>query len=155
MAVRNPLVGLLTTLVWAAVLTALLSLPLLLFTYLALPSEVALIYGVAVFAVAGAVAGRSGTFAWAAFPTAFIGAFVGYAAFNLLFYAPMNLLYATIHATIAALGAWASSVSHMSKVRTEVRLESEDKRRCRMCGVRVGPRANRCWSCRASLNRIT
>ena len=155
MAVRNPFLGIFATLGWAAVLAPLLYVPDLLMPLLGLPSEVPLFYGVAAFAIAGAVAGRSGTFAWAALPAAFIGALAGYATVAAVAALPVNLLYAAIHAAVAGAGAWARATSFMAKVTPEIHIENEEKRRCRMCGARVGPRATRCWSCRASLHRIT
>ena len=155
MAVRNPFLGMFASMAWTAILAALLSLPVVLFAYLALPSEVSLFYRVAAFAIAGAIAGRTGTFSWAAFPAAFLGGFVSYAAFNALAAPPVDLLFAAIHATVAGLASWAVAIAHMAKVTPEVQLENAEKRRCRLCGARVGPRAQRCWSCRASLNRIT
>ena len=155
MAVRNPLVAVLATLVRAAVLTPLLLVVTLVFRFLGFPTEISLFYGVAALATAGFVAGRSGAFAFTAFPVGFLGAFIGYASFVALLAPPLDLLYAVIHATVAALAAWAAATGLMARVAPEVRLENEEKRRCRMCGARVGPRATRCWSCRASLNRIT
>ncbi|TLZ53442.1 MAG: hypothetical protein E6K18_00125 [Methanobacteriota archaeon] len=155
MAVRNPLLAVFGTLAWAAILAPLLCLPLLLFRFLGLPQELAIFYGIAVFAVAGFVAGRAGTFAFAAFPVGFLGGFVGYAVFFSLAFPPMSLLFAAIHATVEALAAWAAALRVMAKVTPEVRLENEEKRRCRLCGARVGPKARRCWSCHGSLNRIT
>jgi len=155
MAVRHPLLGVLVTLVWTAILAPLLLIPIVVFRWLALPAEISLFYGVAAVAVAGAVAGRSGTFAFAAFPVAFLGAFLGYAVFTAIATPPVDLLFTAIHATVAGLAAWAVATVKMAKVRSKVNLENEDKRRCRLCGARVGPRATRCWSCKASLNRIT
>ena len=154
MAVRNPIVGLFATMLWTAILAPLLSLPVLLFPLLGLPPEVPLFYRIAAFAIAGAFAGRTGTFAFAAFPTAFLGGFAGYVVFAALATPPVDLLFAAAHALVAALAAWASATALMSKVRPEMRIENEEKRRCRMCGSRVGPKARRCWSCHASLNRI-
>jgi len=155
MTVRNPFLGMFASLAWTAVLATLLSLPVLLLAYLALPAEVSLFYRVIAFVLAGALAGRSGTFAFAAFPAAFLGGFVSYAAFTAVLTPPADLLFAAIHATIAGLAAWAVAIRVMARVTPEVLLENAEKRRCRMCGARVGPRARRCWSCRASLNRIT
>ncbi len=155
MAVRNPLAAVFTTLFWAAVWSSLLSIPILVFRLIGLAPEIPLFYGIAAFAITGAVAGRSGTFAFAAFPVAFLGSFIGYMVFNAIAIPPADLLFATIHGTIAGLAAWATATVKMAKVRSKVELENEDKRRCRLCGARVGPHARRCWSCRASLNRIT
>lgn len=155
MAVRNPLAAVFTTLFWAAVWASLLSIPILIFRLLGLPPEISLLYGIAAFAITGAIAGRSGTFAFAAFPVAFLGSFIGYMVFNAIAIPPADLFFATIHGTIAGLAAWATATAKMAKVRSMVQLENEDKRRCRLCGARVGPHARRCWSCRASLNRIT
>ncbi len=151
---RNPFSGLFVALVKTAILVPLLSIPLVVFTFLGLPLEVSLPYGVAAYAIAGAIAGRSGTFAWAALAASFLGAFVGYAAFA-LFVPPMDLLVATIHATVAALASWASALWHMRRLTPDLIIANEKQRRCRLCGSRVGIRATRCWSCRASLNRIT
>ncbi len=155
MRVQNPVTALFGTLLWAAVLSGLLLIPTWVFRALAFPVEVPLFYGVAALAMAGAIAGRSGTFAFAAFPTAFIGGLLGYAAFVALVSPPVDLLFALAHALIAGMAAWAVASRKMAKLRREVRLENEEKRRCRMCGARVGSHARRCWSCRASLNRIT
>ena len=155
MEVRNPLVAVFASLAKAAVLVPLLLIPVVAFRWLALPSEVALFYGVAAVVIAGTLAGRTGAFAFAAFPLSFLGAFVGYGVFVAIVSPPVNLLYVAIHATLAATAAWAAATRLMAKVVPEVRLESDLKRRCRMCGSRVGPRARHCWSCRASLNRIT
>ena len=155
MAVRNPLVAVLATLLRAAIITPLLLVVILVFRFLGLPTEVSLFYGIAAVAMAGFMAGRSGAFAFTAFPVGFLGAFVGYASFVAVLVPPLDLLYAAIHATVAALAAWAAATALMARVTPEVQLENEEKRRCRMCGARVGPRATRCWSCRASLNRIT
>lgn len=155
MAVRHPLAGLLTTLLWVTILVPLLLLPILIFRFLGLPAEVPLFYGIAAVAIAGAVAGRSGTFAFAAFPVTFLGAFLGYSAFVAIADPPISLLYAAIHATIGGAAAWAAATAVMARVHEQVELENEEKRRCRLCGARVGPHARRCWSCRASLNRIT
>jgi ribosomal protein L40E len=155
MAVRNPLVAVLATLLRAAIITPLLLVATLVFRLLGLPLEVSLFYGIAALAVAGFMAGRSGAFAFTAFPVGFLGAFVGYATFVAVLAPPLILLYAVIHATIAALAAWAAATGLMARVTPEVQLENEEKRRCRLCGARVGPKATRCWSCRASLNRIT
>lgn len=154
MAVRNPLVGIFVALMWAAILAPVLSLPVVLFNALALPMEVALFYEVTAFAIAGALAGRSGTFGWAAFPAAFLGGFLAYAVFNALVAPPMYPLYAAFHATIAGAAAWASALHRMTRVTPELTLENEEKRRCRACGARVGSHARRCWSCRASLARL-
>lgn len=155
MAVRNPLVAVFATFAEAAILVPLLSVPVLVLRLLALPPEVVLFAGVALVALAGFLAGRSGAFAFTAFPVAFLGAFVGYAAFAAVAVPPLDLLVVAIHATVAALAAWAAATGFMAKVKSEVLLESEDKRRCRLCGSRVGSKARRCWSCGASLNRIT
>ena len=154
MAVRNPLIGIFVALAKAAVLAPLLSLPIVLFRILGLPLEVPLFYEVAAFAVAGAIAGRSGTFGWAAFPASFLGGFLAYAVFNSLAAPPMYLPYAAIHATIAGAAAWAVALHRMTTVTPELRLENEERRRCRACGARVGTHARRCWSCRASLSRL-
>ena len=154
MAVRNPLLGIFAALAKTAVLAPILSLPVVLFRFLGLPSEVPLFYEVAAFAIAGTVAGRSGTFSWAAFPAAFLGGFVGYAAFTAVAAPPMYLLYAAIHATIAGAAAWAAAAARMAAVTPGLRLENEETRRCRACGARVGSHARRCWSCRATLTRL-
>jgi len=154
MAVRNPLVGIFVALAKAAILAPILSLPIVLFGFLGLPMEVALFYEVAAFAIAGAFAGRSGTFGWAAFPAAFLGGFFAYVVFNALAAPPMYPLYALIHATIAGGAAWAAALHRMAKVTPELRLESEELRKCRSCGARVGSHAHRCWSCRATLSRL-
>src|SRR3990170_2551060 len=52
-----------------------------------------------------------------------------------------------------AVAGWASAKRHVATVRAEVKLENDEKRRCKMCGVRVGLWAKKCWSCRASLAR--
>ncbi len=157
MAVRNPLVAAFGTLAEAAIFAPLLAIPLVLFTYLSLPllPLISLAYGIAAFAIAGFLAGRAGTFAFAAFPVAFLGGFLGYIVFFAIAFPPVNLLFAAFYALVEALVAYASASRRMSKIAPEVRLENEEKRRCRLCGARVGPRATRCWSCRASLNRIT
>ncbi|HEV8595796.1 MAG TPA: hypothetical protein VGR51_09730 [Thermoplasmata archaeon] len=155
MAVKNPLAAVFTTMLWALLWSALLSIPLLIFKWLAFAPEISVIYGVAAFAIAGALAGRSGTFALAAFPVSFLGAFLGYMLFNAIASPPASLLFATIHGVIAGLAAWATATAKMAKVRSIVTIENEDKRQCRMCGARVGTHARRCWRCRASLNRIT
>ena len=158
MAVRNPLLGLFATFGWALALTSLLSLPVLLLEALSLPREFPLFYRIAAFAAAGVLAShlaRASTFGWTALPTAFLGGFLGYIAFGAILSLPVDLGFAAIHATIAGVGAWAFASVRELKDTPEVRLESEDKRRCRLCGSRVGPKARRCWSCRASLNRLT
>jgi hypothetical protein len=135
----------------------LLCIPLLLFPYFGLPlqSEIALLWGVAAFAVAGGLAGRSGIFAMAALALTFIGGFVGYAVFFGLAFSPANLLFAAIHGLVAGVAGWAAAKRKFVKIKTEVLLENEEKRRCKMCGVRVGLWAKKCWSCRASLARLT
>src|SRR2546427_3679692 len=157
MAVRNPLVAVFGTLAEAAIFAPLLAIPLVIFSYLSLPflMLISLAYGLAAFAIAGFLAGRAGTFAFAAFPVAFLGGFLGYFVFFAIAFPPVNLLFAAMYATIEAGAAWASATRRMSKVHAEVRLENEEKRRCRLCGARVGVKATHCWSCRASLNRIT
>ena len=74
MAVRNPLVALFMTLFETAIFAPLLCIPLLLFPYLGLPFEfeITLFWGVAAFAIAGGLAGRSGIFALAAFALTFL-----------------------------------------------------------------------------------
>ena len=156
MAVRNPLVAVLTTLLKAMILVPLLlSIPVLVGLAVPLPREVTLVLGIVSVVIVGVLAGRSGTFAFASFPVTFLGTFIGYSVFVVIAAPPLNILYAALHATIAALAAWAAATALMARVAPEVRLENEEKRRCRMCGARVGPKASRCWSCRASLNRIT
>lgn len=154
MAVRNPFTGLFLTLLETALLVPLLLLPILVFLWLALPREVPLFYAVAAVAIAGALSGRTGTFAWAALAASFLGGFVGYGTFTLLA-PPADLLYTVIHAAVAGLASWASAVQFMGKVTPEIVLEGARQRRCRMCGSKVGAKAVRCWSCRASLQRIT
>lgn len=153
--VRNPLRAIVVTLFEAASFAPLLCLPVILFALGGFPVEVSLVWGVAAFAVAGMLAGRSGTFAVGAFATAFLGALVGYGAFFALAFPPVDMGFAAVHALIAAVGAWATATRVMAKVTADLKLENEDKLRCKMCGERVGPRARRCWSCRASLARYT
>ena len=145
------------TLFETAIFAPLLCIPLLLFPYFGLPfgSEISLFWGVAAFAVAGSLAGRSGIFAMAAFALTFLGGFVGYAVFFGLAFSPANFLFAAIHGLVAGVGGWAAAKRKFVKLKAEVLLESEDKRRCKMCGVRVGLWAKKCWSCRASLARLT
>jgi ribosomal protein L40E len=154
-AVRNPLVAVFVTMFEAAIFAFLLCLPLLVFPILALPVEVSLFFAVAAFALAGTLAGRAGTFAAAALASSFLGGFIAYAIFFAIFFAPLSLGFAAAHGLVAGLGGWASAARRMTKVRSEVQLENVEKRRCRGCGARVGPRAKRCWSCRASLLRTT
>lgn len=154
MIVRNPFTALFITLLETALLVPLLLLPILAFLWLDLPREVPLFYAVAAVAVAGAFAGRTGTFAWAALAASFLGGFVGFGTFTLLV-PPADLLFTTIHAAIAGLASWASAVQHMGRVTPEIAIEGDRQRRCRMCGSKVGTKAIRCWSCRASLQRIT
>ena len=151
--IKNPFTALFETIVWTAFLCTLLSIPIVIFRYLAMPTLLLIVYGVIAFAAAGAVAGRSGTFNWAALPAAFLGAFLGYTVFMTIFVPPLSLLYALIHAAIAGLSGWAAATVRMTSIKARVHLESEEKLRCRVCGVRVGPRARKCWSCRASLER--
>jgi len=158
MAVRSPFLGLAATFAWTAALTSLLSLPVILFEALGLPQEVPLFYRIGAFAAAGALAIRLShaiTFGWTALPIAFLGGFTGYIAFGAIVGPAIDLGVAAIHATVAGVGAWAASTFLEPKLTREVRLESEGKRRCRVCGARVGLKARRCWSCRASLNRLT
>ena len=155
MAVRNPLVALFMTLFETAIFAPLLCIPLLLFPQFALPAEFPLFWGVAAFAIAGGIAGRSGTFASAAFVTTFLGGFIGYAVFFGLAFSPLNLLFTVMHGLVAGVAGWASAKRHVATVRAEVKLENDEKRRCKMCGVRVGLWAKKCWSCRASLARST
>lgn len=154
MTVRNPLTAALVSLCWTAILAPLLAIPIVVFRYMGIPPEVSLFYGIAAFAIAGAVGGRSGTFAFMAFPVAFLGGFLGYVVFFSIAGPSVDLLFAVAHATIAGLVGWAVAIRSMAKIRREVQLENEDKRRCHMCGTRVGPKAKRCWSCRASLTRL-
>jgi hypothetical protein len=133
----------------------LLCVPLLLFPELGLSPEVSLFWGVAAFALAGGVAGRAGTFPWAAFAVTFVGGFIGYAVFFGLALLALNLVFMILHALIAGMSGWASATRHVSGVRMKVHLENEEKRRCKMCGVRVGIWAKKCWSCRASLARYS
>jgi len=144
----------LSTLLKTVLLTPVLCLAVFLFAFLGLPSEVTLFYEVAAFAIAGAVAGRSGTFPWAAFPVAFLGGFIGYVVFFSLATPPMVLPYAIVHAAIAGSWAWVAAKAGMEAPVPARVLESEEKRQCRSCGVRVGMWANKCWSCRASLHQI-
>ena len=155
MAVRNPLVALFMTLFETAIFSPILCVPLLLFPPLGLPVELSLLWGIAAFAAAGAIAGRFATFAATAFVMTFIGGFIGYAVFFGLAFAPVNLLHTAMYALIAGVGGWASAKRRASVVREEVDLEAADKRRCKVCGVRVGLWAKKCWSCRASLARYT
>ena len=154
MAIRNPFTAAFLTLAEAAALAVLLRAPVLAFGPLGLPPEVPTFYVVAAFALAGWLAGRSGRFPLAAFPAAFLGGFVGYAAFALLVGAPADLVHAAIHAAVAGAGAWASATWRMATFTPESALENAETRRCRMCGARVGLKARRCWSCRSSLSRI-
>jgi len=145
------------TLFETAIFAPLLCIPLLLFPYLGLPFEfeITLFWGVAAFAIAGGLAGRSGIFALAAFALTFLGGFVGYVVFFGLAFSAANLLFALIHGLVAGVGGWGSAKRHIVKFKAEVLLENEEKRRCKMCGVRVGLWAKKCWSCRASLARYT
>ena len=151
---RNPIVILFVTLLGAVVLAILLLMPLLLLRLLALPVGVTLGYSVAAMAFAGGYSGRSGAIPFVAFPIAFVGSFVGYSMWSALASPPMNLTFSAIYGTIAAAACWGVASWKSSKLQKEVRLEGDAKRRCRACGARVGERARRCWSCRASLNRI-
>jgi len=155
MAVRNPLVALFMTLFETAIFAPLLCVPLLLFPFFGLPSEISLFWAVAAFSVAGGVAGRSGIFALAAFAQTLLGGFLGYVVFFGLAFSSANLLFALIHGLVAGVGGWAAANRHVVKFKAEVQLENEEKRRCKGCGVRVGLSAKKCWSCRASLARFT
>jgi ribosomal protein L40E len=155
MAVRNPVLAVLATFVATTAIVPLFLLAVLGLRLLSVPADIVFLCGVAAVAIAGFLAGRSGAFAFTAFPVSFVGGFAGYALFASFANPPLGLLGAAFHATVTAVAAWASATRHMGQTVPEVRLENEDKRRCRMCGVRVGPKARRCWSCRASLNRIT
>lgn len=138
----------------AALSASLLCLPMVLFKLGGFPSEVSLFWGVGAFLVAGFFAGRSGTFPIAALATAFLGGLIAYGVFFALVAPPVDAGFAVIHALIAAAGGWAASQGRMVRVKDMVQIENEDKFRCKACGVRVGPRAKKCWSCRASLSRL-
>ncbi len=155
MKVRNPLVAVLVTLLEAALFAPLLCIPLILLSLGGLPSEVSLAWGFAAFAIAGFLAGRSGTFAIAAFATTFLGGLIAYGVFFSLAFPPVDMRFAALHALVASAVAWATARRRMKKVTALVKLENDEKLRCKMCGSRVGSRAKRCWSCHASLARYT
>lgn len=145
--VRNPLSGLLLTVLVALGLSVAVVIGAMFVPYM----EFLLFYmGVALFAV-GVIAGRTSYLRSAGAMGSYLGGFVGlYVTLNVLYPIPWTVYFALFFPLAAALGG-AVSASLSARRISQVLVESRKARRCPRCGSRVGPAARRCWDCHAAL----
>jgi ribosomal protein L40E len=149
MAVRNPLAGFGITILAAMALSAIFVWPVITFVppYIEFRTFVLgfLLFG------AGVLAARSTYLGSLGFLGGYIGAFVGfYIGESLFWWNTYPFLLALGMALPCGLGGLASGKLGVLKIERASRV-AQSYRRCKRCGARVGPQAEKCWSCKAAL----
>jgi hypothetical protein len=146
-ATRNPLVGLVLTIGESFAVSVAAGLVAAFIPFF----EFRLFFlGFALFA-AGVFAGRETVLGSLGFLGAYLGGFAGlYAALLIVWPENWTEVLALALALAAGLGGLLSGKLALLRVDRAV-VRDQGVRRCVNCGVRVGPSAHKCWSCRATL----
>ncbi len=146
--VRNPLAGFALAIVTAGVLSAIAGYACTYIPY----TELRLFFlAFALFGI-GTVAGRKTFLGSLGAVGAYLGGFIGLYLTEQVFWVNAHMeLYAMGLALAAALGGFISGKLGVVRL-NRVHHFASTVRRCPSCGERVGPSANKCWSCKASLS---
>lgn len=149
MAVRNPLAGFGITILVATALSAVFVWPVVTFVP-AFFEFWTFTLGFLLFA-SGVLAARSSYLGSLGFLGGFIGGFVGFYIGESLFWPnTYPFLLAVAMAFFCGLGGLVSGKLGILKIERASRV-AQSYRRCKRCGARVGPQAEKCWSCKAAL----
>ncbi len=146
--VRNPIAGLVITIIWALGLSAVVTFAGTFIPFL----EFRLFYlGFALFG-AGIVAGRQSYLASMGFVAGYLGSFMGLYLVQMLFwYNAWMFLLSLVMAGACGLGS--ATTGKLGLRRIELAAMAAPKtRHCPRCGARVGPTARKCWDCKAYLS---
>lgn len=147
MAVRNPLAGFVLTILVALGLSAVLVGPAALLPYL----EFRLFYLAFALFGAGVLAGRNAYLGVLGLIGASLGAFVGvYVGEVVFWWNTYEVVLAALLALPCGLGGLVTGKLGIRRIE-QASADAPVLRRCKRCGSRVGPKAEKCWSCKASL----